>query len=94
MRRLAILAAVALSGCVSAPSSVDVGWSHNSHPRQGRPFGPPSEEDTLDILGLRARWDEGRGFAEMGLGYKLRDGGFYGDDFIFESRIGVRLFSQ
>lgn len=94
MRKLVVLAAVVLSGCVSAPRNIDAGWSHSSHPRQGRPFGPSSEEDSLDTVGLRARWDDGTYFTEMGLGYRLRDGGFYGDDFIFESRVGVKLFSK
>jgi hypothetical protein len=93
MRHLVILAAVAsLTGCATSPSTMDAGWSHVSHPKLGRPFGPSSEEDTLDTLGLRARWDRGKCFAEMGLGYQIRDGGFYGDDFIFQSRVGVRLF--
>ena len=95
MRRLLVLTAVALSGCASMPpDSVDAGWSHDSHPRQGRPFSPREDEDSLDTLGLRARWNRGKCFAEMGLGYMLRDGGFYGDDFIFESRIGVKLFER
>lgn len=94
MRKVLVLAAVVLSGCMTTPDSVDAGWSHSSHPRQGRPFGPSTEEDTLDTLGLRARWERGDYFTEMGLGYKVRDGGFYGDDFIFESRVGVRLFER
>lgn len=94
MRRLVVLAAVALSGCVTTPDVLDAGWSHSSHPRQGRPFSPREDEDSLDTLGLRARWENGKCFAEMGLGYMLRDGGFYGDDFIFESRVGVKLFEQ
>lgn len=94
MRRLVVLAAVLSSGCASVPDVVDAGWSHDSHPRQGYPFGPSTEEDTLDTLGLRARWDRGKCFAEMGLGYKFREGGFHGDDFIFESRVGVKLFSR
>lgn len=94
MRKVALLAVLALSGCASTPDTIDVGWSHSSHPRLGRPFGPSTEEDTLDTLGLRARWERDKCFAEMGLGYRLRDGGFYGDDLIFESRIGVRLFSR
>lgn len=92
MRSLLILATLAVSGCITNPDSVDAGWSHVSHPKLGRPFGPSTEEDTLDTLGLRARWDRGKCFAEMGLAYRLRNGGFYGDDFIFESRMGVRLF--
>lgn len=94
MRGLILLAAITLSGCASAPDTVDAGWSHSSHPRQGRPFSPREDEDSLDTLGIRARWERGKCFAEMGLGYMLRDGGFYGDDFIFESRVGVKLFER
>jgi hypothetical protein len=98
-KTLAVLVALVLlvtcSGCVIAPpSSVDVGWSHTSHPLRGAPFGPANEEDSLDTLGFRTRWDSGRTFVETGLSYRLRDGGFYGDDFIFESRVGVKLWSR
>lgn len=92
---VSLIALAALSGCSVAPSKLDAGWGHNSYPELGYPFGPANEEDTLDTLGLRATWERGKCFAEVGLGYKLRDGGFYGDsDVVFTSRVGVVLWKR
>jgi hypothetical protein len=90
----ALLAALALTGCVSTPDRLDAGWTHVSHPLLGPPFGPSNEEDTLDVFEVRATWKRGRYFTEMGLGQQLADGGFYGDGFIFTSRVGVTLWSK
>jgi hypothetical protein len=87
------IAAVTLAGC-AAPTSIDAGWSHVSHPLLGPPFGPSNEEDTLDTLGFRARWVRGPYYAEAGLGQQLKDSGFYGDGFIFSSRVGVTLWAK
>lgn len=81
------LLAVALTGC----SSVRVEWEHVSHPFAGPPFGPQSEEDSLDTLNVITRKEAGRVYIETGLGYKLGDGGFYGPGLTFTSRIGVEL---
>lgn len=96
MKRLFQIAAlsIALSGCVSVPDRVDANWLHVSHPLLGPPFGPAYEEDTLDVMELRASWDRGRFFTEMGLGAQMKDSGFAGDGFIFTSRAGVRLFGK
>lgn len=91
---LIAVAALVLSGCASAPDSIDAGWTHVSHPLLGRPFGPSDEEDTLDVLGVRARWTRGPYFVEAGLGQQMRDAGFYGDGFIFTSRVGVALWER
>lgn len=91
---LLALAALALAGCSVAPSSMDANWAHASHPLLGPPFGPSNEEDTLDVLEVRARWQYGRYFTEMGLGQQLKDNGFYGDGFIFTSRVGVTLWAK
>lgn len=88
------MALVALSGCSAVPRSADCGWSHVSHPLLGPPFGPTTEEDSLDTAGCRARWENGKAFMETGLSYRLKDGGFYGDDFIFESRVGIKLWAR
>lgn len=89
-----LLAALALTGCGVAPDRIDAGWEHNSHPLLGWPFGPSNQEDTLDTLGLRAAWHHDRYYLELGLGQQLADSGFYGDGFIFTSRVGVTLWSK
>lgn len=96
MSRLIALAAAfaSLTGCMSMPDRVDANWLHVSHPLLGAPFGPSNEEDTLDVLELRASWERGRLFSEMGLGKQMADAGFYGDGFIFTSRVGVKLFNK
>lgn len=89
-----------LTGCAGMPDyvkpeAVDVGWGHNSYPALGYPFGPADEEDTLDTLGLRSQWRKDRYFLEAGVGYKLRDGGFYGrSDWVFTSRVGVDIWRR
>lgn len=82
------------SGCMSIPDRIDSGWSHISHPTQGWPFGPSTEEDSLNTLDVRATWDIGRCSMEMGLGKKIGDGGFYGNDLIFTSRMSVSIWSK
>lgn len=88
------IASIALSGCVSAPDRVDANWLHVSHPLLGPPFGPAYEEDTLDVMEVRASWERGRLFSEMGLGAQMKDSGFAGDGFIFTSRVGVKLWDK
>jgi hypothetical protein len=84
----------ALTGCSVVPDKAGVELFHASHPLAGPPFGPTSEEDSLDILQGTTRWQRGRVYGEIGLGYKLKDGGFYGPDFTFTGRVGVELWSK
>src|SRR5688572_13497761 len=84
------LAIVLLCGCSTLSAEV----SHVSHPLRGAPFGPEWEEDTLDTVGVVARRDYGRVYVEQSLAYRWRDGGFYGDDFIYQGRIGVQLWRR
>lgn len=91
---LIAVSALALTGCGSMPDQVDANWLHVSHPLLGPPFGPSNEEDTLDVLELRTAWHRDRYFLEVGLGHQLRDNGFYGDDFIFTSRVGVEIWKR
>lgn len=91
---LIAVAALALTGCSVMPDSVSLEQMHVSHPLLGPPFGPSNEEDTLDTLGFRARWVSGRYYVEAGLGQQLKDSGFYGDGFIFTSRVGVTLWAK
>lgn len=89
---------VVLAGCGSLPQAmpnqVDACLTHVSHPLRGEPFGPRSEEDSLDTIGACAQWERGRVSFDTGLGYRYRDGGFYGDDFIFEGRVSVKLWER
>lgn len=94
MKGIIVITALALTGCTVIPTSIDANWAHVSHPLLGPPFGPSNEEDTLDALEVRARWQHGRYFTEMGLGQQLKDNGFYGDGFIFTSRVGVTLWAK
>lgn len=95
MKALMLTFALALSGCASlAPDSQSTGWTHVSHPLLGAPFGPSSEEDTLDTIDTRLEWSRGRYRIEASLGYRVADGGFYGDDFIFMGRVGYVLWSK
>lgn len=92
-----VLALCLLTGCVSVPSApdmIDAGWSHTSHPLQGWPFTPPEDEDSLDTLGLRATWHRERYIFEMSLGKKMGEGGFYGDDLIFNGRMSIAIWER
>jgi hypothetical protein len=89
-----ILVALALTGCAAAPDRIDLDWFHASHPLLGPPFGPSEQEDTLDVLGPRARWERGRYYFEAGIGQQMKDSGFYGDGIIFTSHVGVTLWSR
>lgn len=90
MRSIIVIAAIALTGC----SSLQVELEHTSHPFAGPPFGPTSEEDSLNTVNVIARRQTGSVYAEMGLGYKTNDGGFHGPELTFTSRVGVMLWSR
>jgi hypothetical protein len=83
-------AIVLLAGCSTLSAEV----SHVSHPLRGEPFGPSYEEDTLDTVGIVSRREYGRVYVEQGLHYRWRDGGFYGDDFVYTGRVGVQLWRR
>lgn len=92
---LILVVAAILSGCASiVPDAVRGEWSHTSHVFAGPPFGPKYEEDSLDTANVIARWQNGRLYSEIGVGYKLADGGFFGPDLTFTSRIGVELWKK
>lgn len=76
------------------PDDVSLEYLHASHPLLGWPFGSTNEEDFLDTAGLRASWHKDRYYMELGLSQQLTDSGFYGDGFIFTSRVGVTLWSR
>lgn len=81
-----ILTMLSISGCTSLSAE----WQHVSHPLLGPPFGPRNEEDSLDVLNGCGERRKENFYVEMCLGYRLRDGGFFGDDFIYTGRFGVR----
>lgn len=86
---------VTCAGCSTmAPNQVDACLTHVSHPLQGAPFGPSTQEDSLDTVGACATWERGRVSFESGLGYKYKEGGFYGDDFIFQGQLKVKLWEK
>lgn len=86
--------AVLLIGLLGGCSSVRVEHEHVSHPFAGPPFGPLTEEDSLDTVNVIARKEHGRFYIEAGLGYKVNDGGFHGPDLTFTSRVGVELWRK
>lgn len=88
---------LALSGCsviggVCDQAQISVEYTHVSHPLAGAPFGPRTEEDALHTVGPVGRCDMGRAYVEGGLGYKVRDGGFYGPDLTGSFNVGVKLW--
>lgn len=93
---MALLALAALSGCASlpAPKTCFANYDHVSHPLQGQPFGPKTEEGTIDSVGATCRWEKGRVFMESGLSYMWPDSDLYGDDLLFNSRIAVKIWER
>lgn len=89
--------ALALSGCMSLPTSVSGEIEHVSHPLAGWPVSASNTEDGLSQFNLIARWQSGRVYVEHGLGLNLqgRDGGgFVGPGLTYTGRIGVALWSR
>jgi len=96
-RILAAAVVVVLSGCSVAgrycdDAHVAAATSHASHLTAGWPIGQSREEDSLDTTGLVGRCSRGPVYVETGLGYKFREGGFYGPDEVFQVNIGVILW--
>lgn len=83
----ALLSVVLMSGCTYAT----VELRHTSHPFAGPPFGPKSEEDSLNTANACAGRSKAGIFLEHCLGYKLSDGGFYGPEVTYDVRAGVRF---
>jgi hypothetical protein len=87
-----------IAGCGSVPfcdkKSVRTEYEHVSHLSAGPPFGPQWEEDSIDQVLLIGRCTNGRAYAEIGVGYILTDGGFYGPDDTFVGRGGYYLFGE
>jgi hypothetical protein len=100
MKRILIFtASLALSGCstvgrVCDEASLGAEYEHVSHPFAGYPFGEKVEEDALHTVGTIGRCSMGRAYVEGGVGYKVRDGGFYGPDLTGTLRVGVTLWES
>lgn len=93
---MATLTLLMLQGCavVPAPDMCFASYDHVSHPRLGPPFGPETEEGTIDSIGTSCRWERGRVFFESGLSYMVPDSDLYGDDFLYNGRIGVKIWER
>jgi hypothetical protein len=88
-RKTLLLVALVLSGCSSAQVRIEL--DHDSHPFDGVPFGPRTEEDSLTQVSGIASWRHGRAYVEVGTGYNLRGrngGGFYGSPWTGTARAG------
>lgn len=92
------LVCLLMAGCGSVPfcekQSLRTEYEHISHVLAGPPFGPQSEEDSLDQVLLIGRCTNSRAYAEVGIGYKLTEGGFHGPDELFTGRVGYYLSGE
>jgi hypothetical protein len=86
-----ILLVWAMQGCSILPTGAQTYWAHTSHPFAGPPFGPTDEEDSLDTFNGDLFWENESWFFELGMGYKLADGGFYGPKLTGNVRTGYRF---
>lgn len=94
-KQLAVtLAVIQLAGCVALPDYAGMDVEHISHPLAGPPFGPTSDEDSLNHIRGFVGWRHGRAFCEVSLGYKLTDGGFYGPRMTANANVGLMLFGE
>lgn len=98
MKRIILIFGLGLvSGCsviggLCDEAKVSVEYTHISHPFAGAPFGPAVEEDAVHTAGPIGRCERGRGYVEVGTGWKLRQGGFYGPDLTGTLNIGMTLW--
>lgn len=84
-----LLIAFALSGCTSLqPDASRIDWLHVSHPTVGPPFGDKTAEDSINAIEGMLLWRRQGSFVDAGLAWQVGDGGFYGLDLIFSSRVG------
>ncbi len=94
------LIGLAITGCSTlAPDGAGTEWKHDSVLLRGAPFTDRTDvdgrkvEDSLDVWNNYVYWDRPGFYAEVGLGLKLREGGFYddGSPFIVNVRVGKRF---
>lgn len=85
---ICVLFLMGLGGCANYAS---VELAHSSHPLDGPPFGPRSEEDSLDRLNVCVGREHAGWYVDSCVGYRYADGGFYGSDFTFDGRFGRKF---
>lgn len=93
------LIGLALTGCASVrPDGGGSELKHDSVLLRGEPFtdreiNGRKVEDSLDVWNNYLYWDRPGFYAELGLGLKLREGGFYSDGspIIVNARVGKRF---
>lgn len=99
---LIVLALIVCQGCAAIrPDGWGTEWKHDSVLLAGEPFTKRKDaqgqkvEDSLDVWNNYLFWDRPTWYAELGLGYKLREGGFYvkpgTSPIIVNSRAGKRF---
>lgn len=88
MVALCMLFALAMAGCANYAT---VELDHTSHPLAGPPFGPETEEDSLDRINGCIGREHAGWFAEGCLGYKYVYAGFVGPRLTFDGRIGRKF---
>lgn len=90
--------AVSFPGCAVLSSMPPIDYfaeyQHVSHLSAGKPFGPSTEEDSLNHLSLCAS-SKALVTTELCYGYKLSNGGFYGprDTAVLRVRVPLPLSS-
>lgn len=89
---LVLVGVVLLSQCMGCSALVPdeirpLSLSHVSHPSAGYPTGPANEEDTLDTLGSAIVHKWGHWHIYNRLAFKLRDGGVYGPDLVYQGQV-------
>lgn len=89
--RPAKIAAALLALCLTGCTYATIEARHTSHPFAGPPFGPRTDEDSLNTVNACIGVERGSWFAENCLGYKLGEGGFYGPPVTYDARVGKRF---
>lgn len=89
-----------LVGCGTLrPDGYGTEWKHDSGLLIGQPFNASHDkngldrEDSLDVWNNYMYWQRKDWYAEVGVGLKLREGGFYtdGPPVLFNGRVGKRF---
>lgn len=98
-RAIGLTATVLIAqGCMTVNvcdrTTIGTEYEHVSHPLAGWPQGDRDEEDALHQLNGIGRCEMGRGYVEGGVGWKVRNGGFYGPEMTGTIRVGVRLWES
>ncbi len=83
-----LLIAAGLLGSLSGCTSLSMEAQHVSHPLAGPPFGPITDEDSLDAINACAQRETKKWYVEQCIGYVYTDGGFYGPKLIWQGRFG------